>query len=957
MRFPQKLQLAVLAPLALLGAILIGLVMVQAAKDSRIREREWARIEAAQAAREVSAFLETRFQVLGALGITDAVRSADPARILPLLQREETRANKAGLRLFLDLPDGRVFDTGGGIFRVGDRAYWSSVRSGRRVLEYLQNSRADGRPSLLLIEPVLQDGTLRCALSSTLATADLEEVMHRSRNLGEQVLLVAPDGAVAAGAGVADLRMGASSGAIPFRGRAWQATAGPLASPGWNVVLLRDPAPARETLQRLAALSAALVAGCLALAGLGMFWLLGRQLRPLRALAAEARAGRWPSMKAAADDEVGDFARALAGLHLELEEERHRHVSLFTYAPEGIVLIDPATGRFRDANPSALTLYQVHRDRLAGLGPEDLSPPFQPDGRSSREAVAAWIAAALEGEPQTFHWVHLGADGTEFPCEVRLVRMPGEPALVRASVLDLRDRERLSAALREEMTEAESLGSDLRHSRALLQAVLDSLPLGVWAVGLDRRIIIQSQVSVDTVADFRGMRVDEVPLPPDLVKRWRQGVDDGLSGQVQFGAVAWVDSQGHPRWSESRIAPVKADGEVIGVVGINLDITERKLAEENRHRSERLSALGQLASSVAHDFNNLLAGVQTLSELLRLRVEDPKLQTYAERIFSAVRAGRELTGALLRFARQGTGSVERYDAHATLREAAHLFRLAGSRAVELVEDYRAEASLISGRSGQLQNAVLNLCLNARDAMPDGGVLRIVTAVARLDVQACRTFSPATLLPGPAFKLTVADTGKGMAPEVMAHCLEPFFTTKGERGTGLGLAAVAAAVAEHHGGLKVDSVEGHGTTFTLVLPLAQELVGTPATELRRGTVLVVDDEPILREGIADFLHTVGFRSAALPDGNDAVAWVRADPSAVAMVLLDLNMANLGGLEAARLMRAQAPDLPILVVTGSADVETRRRLEAMPDLEVLEKPADPAEVYRRVAARVIADEEER
>lgn len=374
---------------------------------------------------------------------------------------------------------------------------------------------------------------------------------------------------------------------------------------------------------------------------------------------------------------------------LAREAERRREGEarfrlLIDRAPEAIVLLDPRSGCFIEANPRAEAIYGVPRARILGGRPADFSPAIQPDGETSEAKAARHVAEAMAGHDQVFPWMHRHPDGTDMPCEVRLTSLPWEGRqIIRCSVLDLSDR----------------------------------------------------------------------------------------------------------RGYESRL-----------------------------RRAETLANLGQLAGSVAHDFNNMLSGILGYAELLGLRLRDGKERHYVAGITDAVLQARTQTSRLLAFARQGVPTPQPFDVQAAAIAALDLFAASRPKDVTVVRDLAAPDCRVLGHASLLQNAVLNLCFNARDAMPDGGTLTVRAQATTLDAGQAAALAPYALQPGPHLHLAVADSGTGMSPEVLARCLEPLFSTKGERGTGLGLPGVHTCVIEHRGALRIDSAPGRGTTVHLWLPV-------------------------------------------------------------------------------------------------------------------------------------------
>ncbi len=355
-------------------------------------------------------------------------------------------------------------------------------------------------------------------------------------------------------------------------------------------------------------------------------------------------------------------------------------------------------------------------------------------------------------------------------------------------------------------------------THALLQAVIDALPMSIWAVNPTGHVILQNRFSIGAIGDHRGQYLSGLPLSPQILEPWQEAIAPGLRGESATHE-RWHDlGSGDPRRLEIRIAPVHRGAAIIAVVGAQFDITERYRSNELHHRTRKMIALGQLAGGVAHDFNNMLTGILGFADLISIRVVDDKAKIYAAKISAQVSQAQTLTSRLLSFARNRAVSHDIYDAHTAITTALDLFSATKHHDVIISSELGAEKSYVRGFPAFFQNAMLNLCLNARDAMEFGGQLRITSDVCILDATATSLLKPYAAVPGDFLHIAVSDTGLGMEPEVIAYCLEPLFTTKGEQGTGLGLPSVHACVLDHHGALRIESAPRQGTTIHLWLPL-------------------------------------------------------------------------------------------------------------------------------------------
>lgn len=426
------------------------------------------------------------------------------------------------------------------------------------------------------------------------------------------------------------------------------------------------------------------------------------------------------------------------------------------------------------------------------------------------EIVESWTGGAAA---TTFQWLVIG--GLFFAGAVIGSLLKWNAKLRRQVALATAD-----VALRNQ--HLASANEETRRTHALLQTIIDALPMSIWAVNTTRQVILQNHFSINAIGDHRGQPLNELPLSPQVVEPWQEAIVPGLRGESAT-LERWHDlGSGDPRRLEIRIAPVRCETSIIAVIGIQFDITERYRSDELHHRTRKMIALGQLAGGVAHDFNNMLAGIMGFADLISIRVVDDKAKIYAAKISASVLQAQTLTSRLLSFARNRTVTHDLYDAHAAITAALDLFSATKHHDLIVTHQFDAEKSHVRGFPALFQNAMLNLCLNARDAMEFGGHLRITSKVCTLDAAATRRLKPYAATPGDFLHIAVSDTGMGMEPEVIAYCLEPLFTTKGERGTGLGLPSVHACVLDHRGALRIESAPRRGTTIHLWLPLVNEV---------------------------------------------------------------------------------------------------------------------------------------
>jgi len=498
----------------------------------------------------------------------------------------------------------------------------------------------------------------------------------------------------------------------------------------------------------------------------------------------------------------------------------------------------------------------------------------------------------------------------------------------------------------------------LEAGEANYRAAFEQAAVGLAELGLDGRYLRINRAMTDVLGRpepaILGHTFSEFTHPDDraadagpwsrLVHRGERLVSiekryvraDGSVAVAQVSATLLRDAVGAPRH----------------VLAVVQDVTEQHRLQRELLQSMKLDAVGQLAGGVAHDFNNLLAGVIGYAELLEHdAAHSAEVREDAAAIRRTALRGADLARSLLTLARRNPHREEPFSFEPMLREAVELVQRTIDRRITVEIAMEGSATVVGDRS-LLSNAILNLALNARDAMPGGGRLRFDGRVERLDPAIKQRHG----LPGDGahLMLTVSDTGSGMPPEVLEHVFEPFFTTKAPgKGTGLGLAMVYGTMRDHHGAVAVESVVGEGTRFTLILPCAAEgtevapEVGTALPADRPARVLVVDDEELVRDIASRMLRRLGYQVELAIDGTAALERLAREDHGVHVVILDGNMPKLNGVETARRLRARHPTLPLIYASGYFDPGANGDLDGIGFHERLVKPYSMDALSRAVA----------
>lgn len=510
-----------------------------------------------------------------------------------------------------------------------------------------------------------------------------------------------------------------------------------------------------------------------------------------------------------------------------------------------------------------------------------------------------------------------------------------------------------------DITDKKAAEQAMADSEARLRTLINAMPDIVCFKDGQGRWIVANDFDLELFAlqgvDYRGKTDRELAVYSVLHKEAFLTCADTDEVSWQAGQVTRGDEEiPHPdgrlmTFDVIKVPMLNEDGSRKGLLVIGRDVTERARLEEQLRQTAKMEAIGQLAGGIAHDFNNLLTGILGHASLLELeeglsRDGQESIQTIREAAERAV----ELTRQLLGFARKGKNRVEPVDLNATIREVAALLSRTLDSSIEVRVDLAKEPAIVQGDPGQLHQVLLNLAVNARDAMPQGGKLTFRTvrrSTIREDAVQAALASHVVV--------SVSDTGVGLAPEVRKHLFEPFFTTKGpDKDTGMGLAVVYGIVSNHDGWISVDSEVGRGTRFEVVLPAAlvtsREASPRPAkrpSSARR--ILLVDDDPIVLRTLRTMLERLGHRVIVAEDGAEALRVFERHCAELDLVLIDMVMPQVGGLDCFLRMQKIQPGVKAVLSTGySRDKRVQAALDAGM-IGFLQKPYSVAQLDEMLA----------
>ncbi len=639
--------------------------------------------------------------------------------------------------------------------------------------------------------------------------------------------------------------------------------------------------------------------------------------------------------------------------------------------PDAIVAVD-GEGSIVLVNSLAETLFGYEREEMIGLPVELLVPPSVRDHSQQRiayfrDAVSRPMAAGMELAGRR-------KDGSEFPAEISLasINLDGQ-ILVAAAVRDTSDRRRADAKFR---------------------SLLEAAPDAIVGVGPDGLIAL---VNTEAEALFGYPRSQLIGRPVELLVP-----EAALTIAAAHPASAFRDPQSHAADAWTSLAGRRSDGsefpaevslssieteEGLMVCAAIRDVSERLDAQRERarletqlerdrlerqlHQSQRLESLGQLAGGVAHDFNNLLAAIlnyvsfvsEEITKEIELRPPSETVRLHdvlsdVSQIGAAAERAARLTHQLLAFGRREVIKPEIIDFNAVVGAVDDLLRRTIGEHVELITRCAPNLDHVRADRGQMEQVLLNLAVNARDAMPGGGTVIIDTD--NVVVDAAQALEDPRLSAGPYVRLGVADSGSGMSPEIIERAFEPFFSTKPkEQGTGLGLATVYGIVTQAGGMVDLTSVIGTGTTITILLPSVTSPVTVAdaprvLTRRRHGgeTILVVEDEDLVLDVASRILSRNGYHVLAANGGAQALEMIRTHRGTIHLLLTDVVMPGLTGNEVAGMVSKVRPRIRVLYMSGYPELVITSQGVVQQGIRLVSKPFVAADLLDKVRSTLDA-----
>ncbi len=639
--------------------------------------------------------------------------------------------------------------------------------------------------------------------------------------------------------------------------------------------------------------------------------------------------------------DITERQRAEEGLRLE----KAYFEQLFASSPEAIVVVDN-DGRVQRVNSEFTRMFGYTPDEAFGQLIDDLLVSSD-DLRREALALTRQVVAGREVALET---VRRCKDGSLLD-----VSILGAPIKVGSGQV-------AGYAIYRDITERKRAEKALKESEKKYRTLVESAQEGIGFTDPDENIIFVNEALAELLAykkeELLGLNLSRISDKEEFVK-FRKETKKRRHGESSRYETKLYTKAGEAKYFSISATPLfDGNGTFTGTLGLLTDITERKKAEEERlklenqlRQAQKMEAIGTLAGGVAHDFNNLLGGILGYSSLLlsKLPSEDVN-HRYVELIEKASRKAAELTNRLLGFARQGKCEVKPVDINRAIQGVVELLSASIDKNIEIKADLCKDNPFTKGDPNQLEQVLINLCVNARDAMPDGGELSIGSRLVHLDEEFVSKHLGS--IPGDYVRISVSDSGMGMDEETKAKIFDPFFTTKGQgEGTGLGLSMVYGIVKNHGGYLSVYSEVGKGTKFELYLPLSKGALSQPSKRrvtARAGSesILVVDDEEMLRDLMRDILRDLGYEVMLASSGEEAVKVYHEHQGKIDLVIVDMVMPRMGGKETFQELKRIDPGVRALLASGYSQNAAAQQILDLGVKGFLHKPFSMEEISRKV-----------
>ena len=620
------------------------------------------------------------------------------------------------------------------------------------------------------------------------------------------------------------------------------------------------------------------------------------------------------------------------------EEFRKR---LFEASKVPIIVMEDKTYKYIEANPAAVEIYGYKKlEEVIGLTPISVSATTQYDESPSTEKSIYYIQKAREDGYTIFEWKHKRPNGEEWDARVKLMRFSSEGKDFFQFTLS-------------DITQALKAEKDLKRAQTFISNIINSMPSILISVDSNLDIVQWN----DKAIEFTGISQEKAkgkdllsvfPLLKAELPRIHHSIAEKIIERETKKSTT-IDKETH--FFDITIFPLSVDGVSGAVIRID-DVTKQFELEKQLNQSQKMDAIGQLAGGVAHDFNNMLGGILGAAELLETQFSNnEKAKGFINLIKSASNRAADLTKNLLTFSRKNQGIKSSADVLEILKEVQKLLERSLNKkiAVKLVNE--SKNSFILADPSQIQSMFLNLCINAGQAMPNGGEIEIKMANKVLTQSLCDEI-PFNINPGNYLNVFIKDTGDGIPANILPRIFEPFFTTKAQgKGTGLGLSAVYGTILEHKGAILVKSEAGVGTTFEVILPTSKAKKGNNKMDQEiikgEGKILLIDDEELVRATSEAILEALNYDVLTASNGKEGVQAYNENKDSIDLVILDMLMPEMNGRETFIELKKINPEVKVIISSGFAEGNDLEALCKEGIKGILAKPFQIHELSQKIA----------
>ena len=631
----------------------------------------------------------------------------------------------------------------------------------------------------------------------------------------------------------------------------------------------------------------------------------------------------------------------------DLERSQKRYKALFEYSHDAIAILEPPDWKYSSVNPKFMKLFQIeNEDQLSKTAPGDLSPETQPDGELSKSKAKRLTRTAMKQGVNFFEWAYKKMDGTEFPATVLLnkVKLEGK-FIIQATIRDITQRKQAEMALRRSEKKYHSLIEQSNDAIYLMYnnrfEVINKKFKELF--GVTKKDVNKKDFNIlDLVA----------PKSREDIKKRLEMVRAGQEPESRYEFTA-LDKDNNEIEVEVSVNFISyKDGKALQ--GILRDITERKEMEEQLRQTQKLESIGNLAAGIAHDFNNILTVIQGNAQMAETEIgEDNIAQTYLDNVINSSQKAASLTEQLLLFSRKQPMDFQTINLNSIIRDVLKMLRRLLGEKIKIETKLAEDLYSIKADRNNLEQVIMNMAINSKDAMPEGGTLSLSTKNIKTrngELESEKNSESQAIV-----RMIIKDTGTGIKEQNLDKIFDPFFTTKGlAKGTGMGLSAVYGIVKKHKGQIEVQSEYGQGTTFQIDFPAIQVSQQAKKTPEKPGQqlkgmgekILFIEDNPDVLKVGRIILEQNGYKVETVKNAAEALQVYKSNRKDYDLIISDVVLPDTNGLEIVDNIKSIDPDIPIILCSGYTDDKSHRKEINEKGYTFIQKPFNIKEMLQNI-----------